>query len=747
MVWSPVTGLPIQYSEDASGTAASGHYLKFYASGTTTPINMATDSTGATTLAKCQLNSLGQAINGSSAVFIPHIDQKYKAVLYPDDTTADANTFASAIWNVDGITPQGVDALNSVRASGEFVKEFATMAAAIASTTLVEGDVILVKDRANSHWDVVLSSGVTENSYDVVQCVGVGTLSFVLRVYSGISIYAFGDVGGGVNDDRAVFVAALAALTAIGGGILECPEGDYWLDPDGANGYSILMPSNITIKMHGIGVTRFKARTADGAYQLFRCGGTHGTRTNIHFIGGATMDMNCTGTPVDNGAEAIRFSNCTNFSAPGIRVTNANGAGVRADGYGTSGVNTNWYKSAPNYATQWGQSSDFNLDYIQTDNCYLGVEIEGGAKRGSVKHGYHTDVVAHGVRLTSADTVDVEHNVTDGCTTGVWVDESYSCNIRKNLTLNYSDHAIAVAFLEGGSICDNEDDGSGVLGTNHAITDSYQYVEANYTGVGLGAGSLRNVLIENNKSTNRIFIQHGKDLNIGFNQAGLDVMRDQNARINILHNKGSFVESGLDYTSVRLGERHKQLTLTGASGTFTAAETVTGGTSGATGVVVSYSGDKLKIRVRKGTFQAAETVTGGSSAATGTISAISTARVMALHQTNSDDTVSRFSMIQGPTCSAYVLFKGDGSVGDCDIYDSFNVNRVEKTATGSYKIYFVIPFVNAETIGLIATQAGAISNQQSTTTASSTILLTYNSSGVATDVTRATATIYGELDS
>lgn len=209
MVWSPVTGLPIQYSEDASGTAASGNYLKFYASGTTTPINMATDSTGATTLAKCQLNSLGQAINGSSAVFIPHIDQKYKAVLYPDDTTADANTFASAIWNVDGITPQGVDALNSVRASGEFVKEFDTMAAAIAATTLVVGDVLLIKDRANTLWDVVLSSGVTENGYNIVQGVGVGTLSYQLREDVVINVKAIGAVGDGSTDTTAAIQHAL----------------------------------------------------------------------------------------------------------------------------------------------------------------------------------------------------------------------------------------------------------------------------------------------------------------------------------------------------------------------------------------------------------------------------------------------------------------------------------------------------------------------------------------------------------
>lgn len=197
MPWSPVTGLPIQYSEDASGTAASGHYLKFYASGTTTPINMATDSTGATTLAKCQLNSLGQAINGSSAVFIPHIDQKYKAVLYPDSTTADANTFASAIWNVDGTNPPGVDALNSVRAAGELIKEFDTMAAAIASTTIVAGDVLCIKDRASSLWDV--SNSGSANTYNIVSLTGSGKYA-TLRLETVKDIRAFGALLDGSNE-------------------------------------------------------------------------------------------------------------------------------------------------------------------------------------------------------------------------------------------------------------------------------------------------------------------------------------------------------------------------------------------------------------------------------------------------------------------------------------------------------------------------------------------------------------------
>lgn len=102
MAWKPVSNTVPQYH--VSGSPASGYYLKFYKSGTTTAISMATDSTGGTTLAKCAINSEGYPINGSSAVFIPHINQPYKVVLYTNSTDADADTTGNAAWIVDALS-------------------------------------------------------------------------------------------------------------------------------------------------------------------------------------------------------------------------------------------------------------------------------------------------------------------------------------------------------------------------------------------------------------------------------------------------------------------------------------------------------------------------------------------------------------------------------------------------------------------------------------------------------------------
>ena len=53
-------------------------------------------------------------------------------------------------------------------------------------------------------------------------------------------------------------------------------------------------------------------------------------------------------------------------------------------------------------------------------------------------------------------------------------------------------------------------------------------------------------------------------------------------------------------------------------GTFQVGETITGGTSSATGVLFSVTSSEMVIHTVSGTFQTAETLTGGTSSATAT---------------------------------------------------------------------------------------------------------------------------------
>ena len=83
----------------------------------------------------------------------------------------------------------------------------------------------------------------------------------------------------------------------------------------------------------------------------------------------------------------------------------------------------------------------------------------------------------------------------------------------------------------------------------------------------------------------------------------------------------------VDYATVddiafRLGLLTLDMYLYGLSGMFTAGETITGSTSGATAVVHSYdsTNSKLKIIWSTGKFQKGETITGSTSGATAKIS-------------------------------------------------------------------------------------------------------------------------------
>jgi len=118
MAWTPISGTMTQYHTSANLLAAN-YYLKFYQSGTTTAFNMATDSTGGTTLDKCQLDSSGYPTTDGTTRFIPHVDQTYKIVLYQNATDADNNTTGSADWVIDAIAPPVSSSVISLNTTNE----------------------------------------------------------------------------------------------------------------------------------------------------------------------------------------------------------------------------------------------------------------------------------------------------------------------------------------------------------------------------------------------------------------------------------------------------------------------------------------------------------------------------------------------------------------------------------------------------------------------------------------------------
>jgi len=102
MAYSPVALIAPNYDE------LSGYWLKFYKPTTDTPIAMATDSTGGTTLAKAELNINGFINTVGNTLFIPYLDQSYDAFLFATEAQADANDTGSALRIAQNANPFGL---------------------------------------------------------------------------------------------------------------------------------------------------------------------------------------------------------------------------------------------------------------------------------------------------------------------------------------------------------------------------------------------------------------------------------------------------------------------------------------------------------------------------------------------------------------------------------------------------------------------------------------------------------------
>ena len=109
MTWLSISAVPVPYV-DANGDAYSGAVLKFYSNGTSSNINLATDSTGGTQVSSVALNASGYpAVSGN--VIIPHLEESYKVSLYATQTAADADS--GALWSVDELTAPVIAGANT----------------------------------------------------------------------------------------------------------------------------------------------------------------------------------------------------------------------------------------------------------------------------------------------------------------------------------------------------------------------------------------------------------------------------------------------------------------------------------------------------------------------------------------------------------------------------------------------------------------------------------------------------------
>jgi len=123
--------------------------------------------------------------------------------------------------------------------------------------------------------------------------------------------------------------------------------------------------------------------------------------------------------------------------------------------------------------------------------------------------------------------------------------------------------------------------------------------------------------------------------------------------------------------------------LTSISGTFTKNETITGGTSAATGKVIQVNAGSVVIKVITGTFQAAEGITGGSSSATATISTLTTNIGRGLNFSGTPTSASKIYALHQASAT-YNLKPAAGSVTPDSLSENLRTFTVDKfTATSS----------------------------------------------------------------
>lgn len=239
MAFSPIAFVIPQYDK----AKFKNWWLKAYEPGTLIPKPMATDGTGAVQAAKYQLNSEGFPVTAGDANVIPFVDGSYDMWLFPTAAEADANDTTNAEQFADNIT-----GVNGSILANSMVISFGDLNEAENETSLeliFDGAALNIAERTAGNgggamWDVVLTSSVTPNTFDIVQSIGIPTLSFVLRVDLDFDGKEFGMMFDDLTDDTLAFRAVLAAAlpsksvvqlsagTTLITDSISCPIGTKW---------------------------------------------------------------------------------------------------------------------------------------------------------------------------------------------------------------------------------------------------------------------------------------------------------------------------------------------------------------------------------------------------------------------------------------------------------------------------------------------------------------------------------------
>ncbi len=202
--------------------------------------------------------------------------------------------------------------------------------------------------------------------------------------------------------------------------------------------------------------------------------------------------------------------------------------------------------SNPRHSTRWGQSRPYSFRDCEVADCYIGLEVAGGAREGLIKGNRVKHTTLHTYHLSSAFGCSVIANASDGGDNGLWIDRSRDVFAAGNDFKNLAKHGIPIGRLDGGTFRDNVAD-LDTPATFGLLVDGFQA-----TSVGI-----QDVTIDSNRvnGVGEIDLRGGsKRVRIINNTASLDVVRVNNEDIVVRDNIGVLVQAGsLDLFAKRFG--------------------------------------------------------------------------------------------------------------------------------------------------------------------------------------------------
>jgi hypothetical protein len=263
-------------------------------------------------------------------------------------------------------------------ANSVFIKNFATLAAAIADINLVDGDVFTTRDRGGATWDVVLSSGVTENTYYIVQCTGVGTLSSALRLEGKVSLKKFGGLTDG-TDNAAVINASLTAI------------GYAWLENDTNDTVTYVCDSMLTLgneQIIYIDRDTLLREISGGTDPLVWCKGERSGINGVSFSSSRVFKNNAplVATVIVGVMDyAVQTNSSDRCQLSRVRIS---GAAIQGATTGTP------YAALAVWNPQIGGLTSYfhQINDIMLENCNYGMHLRGNANASQMSniHLYRT---------------------------------------------------------------------------------------------------------------------------------------------------------------------------------------------------------------------------------------------------------------------------------------------------------------------------------------------------------------------